>query len=393
MAIASSVGPLPLTEERTGLLVRASVLSLREAEEPWRQLEQTGISTPNHRFDWIEAWQRHLGAREGIEPAVVVGSDESGAPLVVWPFGVRRVAGLRVASWLGGRFANYQMGVYAQGVLPSLDLQQITRALAALRDTARVDALHLINQPMSWDGHRNPLLELPHQPAPAQAYSLAIGGRPFDEVYAELRSGATRKKLRRAERKMMEDHGGCAIRQPETELEVETVLDVFFQQKRARMAESGTPNVFDEPGVEPFVRELGRRSLGMAEPLLDLYWLQTASEVAATWGGVRDGKRLSGLINSFDLGEIAQLHPGEILLRHVVELACDRRVATFDLGTGDAAYKRSWCPNVDELFESHLALSARGLAYSTASSAFSHGKRRLKRSARAMQLLHRLGIA
>ncbi|WP_160170938.1 GNAT family N-acetyltransferase [Lutibaculum baratangense] len=383
---------LPLSGEDAGVIVRATVLDLEGAEPAWRHLEATGIATPNHRYEWMAAWQRHIGASDGIEPAVVVGYDAAGQPVLVWPLGVRQALGVRIASWLGGRFANYQMGLYARSLVARPDLNAVTRCLAALRDERKVDALSLINQPYSWGGQRNPLLELPHQPAPSSAYSLEIDGRSFEDLYAALRSGPTRKKLRRSERKITEDCGSCTIMQPSTHEEVDALIDVFMHQKRLRMAESGAPNVFERQGVDDFLRDLGHRSLGTVHPLLDIYWLQAGDRVAATWAGVNDGKRLSGLMNSFDPA-LAANHPGEIVLRDVIELACRKGLKGFDLGTGDATYKLSWCPTVDELFETHLALSTRGLPVSCSEAVFTFAKRHIKRSDGAMALLHRLGIA
>ena len=99
------------------------------------------------------------------------------------------------------------------------------------------------------------------------------------------------------------------------------------------------------------------------------------------------------MINSFDLGEVSQCHPGEVLLRDVIGNACADGLETFDLGVGDTPYKTNWCPHVDRLFETHLALSARGLPYSFAAASFLRAKRRLKKSPRAMRLLRRVGLA
>lgn len=394
MAIASTVGTVATGDQEVVLVERASVMGLEAAEAAWRHLETTGVCTPCHRFDWMAAWDRNIGRPSGAEPAVVVATDPAGAPVMVLPFVVRRSAGLRAASWMGGRFANYQIGLFAPHAFPLIRKEDLATALAALHDERKVDVLHLINQPYDWGGQRNPFLSLPNQPAPSDAYSLAISGRGFDELYTSLRSGSTRKKLRRAERGLVEDFGGCTIRQPATELEAETALDVFFHQKRERLAASSTQNVFDTPGVEAFLRDLARLSLATAQPLLDLYWLQTGTGIAAVWAGARDGRRLSGLINSFDTGEeIAALHPGELLLRHVIERACRHGIQTFDLGTGDAPYKRSWCPDVDELFETHLALSGKGLPAAAAAAAAARVKRRIKRSPQAMKLVHRFGFA
>src|SRR4051794_2837459 len=71
---------------------------LGRAEPVWRRLEQTGqFCTPYQRFDLAGAWQRHVGAREGIAPFIVAAYDREGQPLLLLPLGVKREHGVRVA--------------------------------------------------------------------------------------------------------------------------------------------------------------------------------------------------------------------------------------------------------------------------------------------------------
>lgn len=355
------------------------------AETIWRDFEQSAVMTAYHRFDWLDAWYRHVGQRAGIEPLIVVGRAESGAPSLLWPLGVRTVGTARVASWLGGKLANYQLGLYDATAAGRLDRTGLMPVMAFLREEARVDALTLHNQPHEWQGLRNPLLELPHQPSPSFAYSLVLEG-DFETLYATVRSGSTRKKLRRSERRMADEFGSCTLRRPKSIDEVDRILDTFFLQKSERMREKHITNVFAEPGVMGLFRELAGRSIGMEMPLLDLFWLDAGGRVAGTWAGTAYNGRMSGIINSFDLGVFAPFQPGEILLRHLLENLCRRGMREFDLGVGEAQYKDSWCPRTDQLFDSFLPLSATGWMHTTAAmTGF-----KLKRAAKQSQFLRAL---
>lgn len=356
-----------------------------EAEGVWRDFEQHAVMTAYHRFDWLEAWHRHIGAPKGIEPLIVVARTASGMPALIWPLGVRTVGAARVASWLGGKLVNYQFGLYARTAGESLDRAELMPVMAHLREKAGIDALSLRNQPHEWRGLANPLLDLPHQPSPSFAYSVALDP-DFEALYASLRSGSTRKKLRRSERRLAEEFGCCTLRRPKTTDDLDRVLDTFFLQKSERMRERHITNVFAEPGVMGLFRELAQRSIGSEAALLDLFWLDAGGRVAATWAGTSDGARMSGIINSFDLGVFAPFQPGEILLRHLVEHLCQSGVRDFDLGIGEAQYKRSWCPRTDPLFDSFLPLSAMGWMHTTAAmTGF-----KLKRAAKQSQFLRAL---
>ena len=59
---------------------------LSQAETVWRNLENAGpFSTPYQRFDFLETWQRQVGAREGFRPFIVIAYDAERRPLLLVP--------------------------------------------------------------------------------------------------------------------------------------------------------------------------------------------------------------------------------------------------------------------------------------------------------------------
>src|SRR4051794_40272662 len=45
---------------------------LAAVERDWRGFEQIAHCTPFQTFDWLSAWQRHVGAAKGVTPAIVI---------------------------------------------------------------------------------------------------------------------------------------------------------------------------------------------------------------------------------------------------------------------------------------------------------------------------------
>ena len=77
------------------------VHDLTAAEGVWRSLEgaQT-FFTPYQRFDFLSAWQRQVGEREGLVPFIVVGYDAGRRPLVLLPLALRHaMARVAPVSW------------------------------------------------------------------------------------------------------------------------------------------------------------------------------------------------------------------------------------------------------------------------------------------------------
>jgi CelD/BcsL family acetyltransferase involved in cellulose biosynthesis len=77
---------------------------------------------------------------------------------------------------------------------------------------------------------------------------------------------------------------------------------------------------------------------------LEMHALIAGERIAATFGALAQGGRLSGLVVSYDpAAEIAAASPGEWLLIEVVRDCLARGFTTFDLGAGESRYKREIC--------------------------------------------------
>src|SRR5262245_11843052 len=77
---------------------------LDQAETVWRSLEnQSHLSTPYQRFDFLRPWQRMVGTHEGFQPLVVIAYDRERVPLLLLPLAVKQTWGVRSAQFMGGK--------------------------------------------------------------------------------------------------------------------------------------------------------------------------------------------------------------------------------------------------------------------------------------------------
>lgn len=107
-----------------------------------------------------------------MTPCIVAAFNAFGTPLFLWPFGIRTIGGLRVAEFLGGAHANFNMGLWRREVAGRIGADEIKDALARL--AGRADLLKLVNQPLTWNGSTNPLALLPQQRSPNFGFSGAL---------------------------------------------------------------------------------------------------------------------------------------------------------------------------------------------------------------------------
>lgn len=355
----------------------AVLTDLAEAAPVWANLAQNGISTPYQSRDWIAAWQRHVGGQEGVAPFLVVGRDTAGAAQFLWPFGRLRRGPLTIVRPLGGKHANFNAGLWRRDYAAGLDgdgLQAVLDRLAAVAPD--IDLITVPNQPESWDGVANPFLALPHQPSPDAALRLALGAGG-EEVLSRRLSANMRGKMRAKERKLAQLPGYRYVRAV-TPADVERILAAFVVQKAAYFAAVGVANSFAEPGVMDFLHEACVSGLADGRPAIELHALEADHGVIAMFGGVADGRRFSGMFNSYDSGEISRHSPGMVILVHMIRHYADRGFAVFDLGVGDFAYKHVFCDQPEPLFDSFLPLTPLGRLAAVAMRSASDIKRRIK---------------
>lgn len=356
--VAHAVSPRAVA---SGRVAEVQVLvDVAEAEAVWRALEREGaVFTPYQRYEWVALWQHHVGKLTGTTPFIVVGRDSAGQPLFLWPLALSRRGPVRVASFFCGKHSNFNFALWRRDYAAELDageLSALLKRLAAL--PPRVDVLMLLNQPMEWEGLRNPFALLPHQSSPSAAHRLQLGARG-DEVLARQFSSSMRGRLRGKERHLQK-LAGYRFYRAESAAEANRLLDSFFAQKAMRFDAQGIRNVFAEPGMEDFIRDCCHTGLADGRPVLELYAIEGDGEVLALRAGIADGRRFSCLFNSFSQGPHSRHSPGLILTAKVIGDCADRGFEYFDLGVGDVSYKTIFCNERESLIDSFLPLTPMG---------------------------------
>jgi CelD/BcsL family acetyltransferase involved in cellulose biosynthesis len=368
--------PLPAV---AGRIARVDVFNdMASAEPHWRALERAqALATPYQRYEFLALWQRHVGAEAGFTPFIVVGFDVLGTPLFLLPLGSRPLGAWVAVEFLGGRHANFNIGLWRRDLAATIDAEALRAVLARL--AGRADLMMLRNQSLTWGGTTNPFALLPHQHAANLGFSGALA--PDFEALLRARTNAVaRKKMRKKERTLA-SYGAVRFERAETVAQLHRVLDTFFKQKSQRMQRIGVADAFAEAEVRRFVEAAAAARLADGNPLIELYALSVDDIIVATMGGIVGDGRFCAMFNSIISGPYAAESPGEQLILKLVEHCCKRGLATFDLGIGEAHYKNLFCGDAEPLFDSFLPLSPAGRVLGFAAALAEAGKRAIKQHA------------
>ncbi len=343
-------------------------VSFAEIAPQWLSLQANGIATPYQTFDWARSWAETAGAADGVEPMLVMGTDRHGRPLVILPLGIRRRRGLAIASFLGDKHSNINLGLYDRHAMPRLARADIETMLRQAAMSRGVDLYVLRSQPLSFWGSDNPVAQMPRIACTCNCWGTPLEG-DGEAMIRSLRSSESLKKLRAKARKLGEI-GPLAFIEANDIASIKDILAAFFVQKADQFRRMGIADPYADPAIREFLLQAMQPSEGRVAPV-SLWALKAGDRVAAVFAAATHGGRRTGMFISYDADPaVARCSPGELLLQHVIRISCDGGLMSFDLGTGDGPYKKDYCPVPKPLFDSVLPMSAKGrlagLAISTA---------------------------
>ena len=307
---------------------------------------------------WLELWHEHVGRATISRLAVVVGKRD-GKTVFIWPFGIWRAGPLKIARWLGGKFNNYNLGLWCPAEIAAITEDEMRRALGDIARQAGIDSFELLNQPETWEGFENPFARISRQPSPSNSFVMDLEP-DFGALHERRRSSRSRRTLRR-KREAMAEAGEIRFIHARDEATVVRIVDALVEQRNDRAADAGIPSVFAQAGAMEMTRDalLDGLHARNGAPCLEAHALEVGGIIRATYvGGVHRG-RYSCLLNSFREDELTPSSPGEQLLVDVVEYCCRAGMTQLDLGIGEARYKEAWC-EPDPLFDSFAAMSVAG---------------------------------
>lgn len=356
----------------SGAVVHIEITDRMDVAEPaWRELcAQGNFATAYQNYDFCALWLRHVGAPSGAKPFIVIGRDDDGSAVFLWPLVRRKLGPLQVATYFCDSHANFRTALWRGDIAASVtaaDMRAITKEISG----NGVDTLVLLSQPERLNDVANPMRFLPSQASASSAYGVHLAGSGAEILERQLNPDS-RRKLRRKERNLAK-LPGFRYHRASTREEVDRYFSAFMAQKAARLEARGIKNAFAEQGVEGFLRAACLTGLSGGEPLLEIHVLECDGDVLALFAGVHDRTCFSTMFNSYTLTEQSRWSPGFILLLKLVEDCAGRGFKTLDLGVGAAEYKSLLCDIEARQFDSFVGLSPQGrmlaLALRTAYSA------------------------
>ena len=150
--VATSPQRAAATLERPGAALRGPFAhceifeAIEAARAPWAEIASLGCASPYQGYDFLDVWARTVGRANKITPFIVVARDEEGRANAVLPLGRVKRGPIWSAEFLGGKDANFKMGLFRPGVATTA--RQPARSLGPRRALGEAaDRCFLADQP------------------------------------------------------------------------------------------------------------------------------------------------------------------------------------------------------------------------------------------------------
>jgi len=355
---------------------------LSAVERDWRAFERTADCTVFQSFDWLSAWQRHVGAPQDVRPAIAIVRDGSGAMLMLLPLMAVPGGLVRRLTFLGSDLCDYNAPLLASGFASRVgpdDFAALWHGIAAeLQSQPRLrhDVVCFDKMPERVGEQDNPMLTLRAGLNPNGAYWTPLTG-DWETFYADKRSSSTRRRDR-TKRKRLGDLGEVRFVNPQGGAELSASFETLIEQKSRSLIRMGADDVFARPGYRAFFRDIA--TAPATREMAHLSRLDVGGECAAANLGLIFRGRYYHVIASHGDGEAAKFGPGVAHLHDLMRYAIERKCDTFDFTIGDERYKSEWCDGVFRLYDHVSAATWRGMPAAAAISAERGIKRLIKQT-------------
>lgn len=329
------------------LEVEREPLSTRAAREAWDELlSRSESNTVFLSSPWLRAWMDTLGRdSEVIAPTIRHQGKLVAAALFEAHDGLLRFAGHPRSDYAdflvdkrlndaGYRHAVQELMACALQTSPSANHFELNRVPTASRT----------------------YLEL--QASSGPFYTTEIGAVPAPRMHMSVvQDRLAKKSLKRHDRGLRKLGEVTCSTTTDATLALQD-LDEFFQQHIQRWAATDTPSLFNEPSNRDFYRAVAKH-LGEAGHLRFTTVRIDDKLAAAHFGFMHDGV-FTWYKPSFD-PQLAKQSPGEVLLKRLLERACNENATWFDFTIGGEAFKMRFATDVETVANLH-ATGSRGAA-------------------------------
>ncbi len=356
--------------------------SVADVEDTWESLEKTGKSTVYQSLTWCRAWDQSTLKQRTAETRIVLGESGSGEALFIVPLQVRKRKGARILEFLSAPLAAYGHLVCGPWCSTAQGQTWFTDHLQHILDFAgEHDLVAFMDMPADFGGFPHPFTCHFNMLSPNESLTVRLSA-PFERFVETKRKPESRKNIRWRDGKLAAA-GKLEFHSELEGKELAVAADELFADQGKRLAEAGINDPFGELEREFYHRILAAPT---SHTKFNVFRLSLNGQgLSSIFAGLH-GTSCNDLMTSLAQSPMRKFSPGDLVLRKVMALCCERQINHLDFGIGEHEYKRQWSDGEVILHHMIRARTVRGLFVSLAI----YGEQKMRREIKTRPTLRNL---
>ena len=304
------------------------------ARADWLALQTVAMVHPFQDWHWHDSWDKARVSAAGEASMIALVRDVSGTPKALYSLHV--LPSRWGQTWVqptAHDISDYVSPLISPDFAGSAGpdgLGELFSRVLSLRGTR--GAWQALRQPGPMAGYHTGRL----RPSPLNGHEAVL--QPDWMSWYELRRSHNKRKNDRYRERRLSKEGDVSFIEASTAAQAIDITRFAIDVKQRQLAGRGISSAFDDPAVRQMFVNLAARPDGPLRAfMLDIDGEPVSAVICLVGGG-----RCCYVISSYKPGRYDAYSPGAVLLRRVLEWACDQSLEVFDFTIGDEAYKFDW---------------------------------------------------
>jgi len=327
-----------------------------ELKEIWNKFELESSYSAFQSFSWVEAWYDDVGSTIcGVVLQIVVVKN-NGVTYAIFPLCVRTFMHIKILEWVGGINSDYLGPLLSDGWNNAHFLELLNNVD---RKIQKYDIMLLTKQTAKVNSIDNPFvfeLNSRHNRDSHQAI--------LDENWDKFHNSKIKHKIIadiRRQKKRLSHLGVVKFVVADNVQQKRIIIREMIKQKRYRYQQTGEWDMLSIPEYKRFYERLAE----VDSDVINIHCssLSVDDKIIATHVGLVLHNQFYYVMPSNEYNDWGRYSPGKVLLEYLIKWSIDNKIRVFDFTIGDESYKKQWCGQHTDLYESVKVVTLKGWLY------------------------------
>tara|TARA_B100001059_G_C17839663_1_gene591218 strand:+ start:14929 stop:16026 length:1098 start_codon:yes stop_codon:yes gene_type:complete len=325
----------------------------QELKEEWLELEYRSNISMFQNYHWNLYWYNNNKENKKNRLRIISIKDESSQTVAIFPCVVNYTNGFSILRFCGYNISDYGMPLIDKKIKTNQIFKKIFNTFIKYNEDC--DLLYLDNLPNNYNNNNIFFPKIIKTKKKFNSYRMNTSKLENKISVIPRKNRDTKRKINK-----LNLIGKLDYCHENNQKKFKKLIDKLIIFKNERIKEQGQRDIFKNPDIYKFYKEIENAELGSIKIILSVLYLDN-KEIAITFGALfRDTYYY--IMPTFS-SRYQKYSSGKILLQNQIEKLLDKNIIFFDFTIGDESYKKLYSNEVMEIYEFMYSKKIKGMIY------------------------------